>query len=407
MSITFAAMDNRHYRWLLGGNVAQFFAIAARMMVCNLLAWELTGKETALALINLSLAIPMFTGALVAGAYVDRLERKRLITTGLAIIVLSEISIVAALGFDQLLFPHLLLVTFISGCVHPFVHPASIAMMYNFLGQERMANGVALLSSGMNLSRILGPAVTGAVLAVFNTTIAYGMVALLFFVALFCQWQLPRNQPEADARTSVTGEIRNGLRYLFRDPHIGLCLLFSLPPLMLLMSTQYMLVIFANEVWQTGEAGLGILLTSMGAGAFLGALLVARFGSGGKLAFMVIGALLEAVFLIGFSQSVFFWWAVPCLMAANLCAAVSLVTNQVVIQLLAKDEVRGRVSGYILMTYSLAPLALFPISLLAGATGVGHAVSMAAVVVMVVVLMIMAASRRLRSVDGAVAAVEK
>jgi len=400
MSITFAALSNKHYRWLLCGNIAQFFAIAARMMLCNLLAWQLTGEEISLAFINLSLAIPMFSGALIAGAMVDRFERRRLITSGLLVIIASELSVVVALITHQLTFTHLLVVTFIGGCAHPFIHPASIAMIYSLLGRETMANGVALLSSGMNLSRILGPSVTGAVLAFLNESVAYGMVAALFITAFFCQWRLPDNQPPHVSNKSIAVEIKNGFRYLMEDKRIGLCLLFSLPPLMLLMSVQYMLVLFANTIWHVGDAGLGILLTAMGVGAFLGALLVARFGSSvNRIVTMFTSAVLTALLFAAFSQSPYFMLGLILLACANMSAAMCLVTNQVVIQLLAKDDARGRVSAYILMSYSLAPLAMFPLSILTDKIGVDNAITCAAVLVVVVALLFSLGSKTLRNVD--------
>lgn len=400
MSITFAALANNHYRWLLCGNVAQFFAVAARMMLCNLLAWQLTGKEVSLAYINLSLAIPMFIGALIAGAIVDQFERRRLILIGLSIIIVSEASVAFALVVGKLTFLHLLVVTFVGGCAHPFIHPASIAMMYSILGREHMANGVALLSSGMNLSRILGPAVTGAVLAWFNPALAYSMVALLFSLSFICQWNLPINNPVERTVKSLGSEIKQGVRYLFEDKALGLTLLFSLPPLMLLMSVQYMLVLFANNVWGVGDAGLGILLTSMGFGAFVGAIAVARFGSSiSRFKLMLVAGMLASGLFLIFSQTPKFYFGALFLMLANMSSAICLVTNQVVVQLLAKEEARGRVSGYILMSYSLAPLVMFPLSMLADRLGVDTAVFIAACVVIVLLLIIVFSSRSLRAID--------
>ncbi len=400
MTNTFAALQNSNYRWLLSGNIAQFFAIAARMMLCNLLAWEITQQEISLALINLALAIPMFIGALVAGALVDRFERRRLIILGLLVIVISELSIVIALFSSSLSFYHLLVVTFMGGCAHPFIHPASTAMMYSLLGPKVMANGVALLSSGMNLSRILGPAITGGVLAAFNASYAYSLVAALFFLALVCQWRLPDDKPESKDAQPLWRDIKNGFLYLLHDRSIGICLLFSLPPLMLLMTTQYVLVLFANTVWQTGDWGLGMLLTAMGLGAFLGALAVARFGSHfGRMPLMVGAAVVSTLFFIAFSQTGSFYWALGFLLSANFCAAMTLVTNQIIVQLLADDGARGRVSGYILMSYSLAPLAMFPISLMADRVGVDNAVTIAAVVVLCLIVVFFLSSKVLKGID--------
>jgi len=66
---------------------------------------------------------------------------------------------------------------------------------------------------------------------------------------------------------------------------------------------------------------------------------------------------------------------------------------------LAKDEARGRVSGYILMSYSLAPLVMFPLSLVAEKYGVDNAITGAAVVVIALVVLFAITSKSLRNID--------
>jgi len=277
MSVTFAALNNQRFRWLFCGNAAMFFAIASRMMLTTLLAWQLTGEETSLALVNLALAIPMFTGALIGGAVVDRLERRRLILAGLTLLVLAEGSVLFALWQNALTFQHLLLVTFFCGSAHPFIVPATTTVMYNLLGRESMANGVALMSSAMNLSRVLGPALIGIVIATRNVAEAFTIVVGLNLIALFCQWHIPTCRPVVTQQKSLGGDIVQGLRYLFAERALILCLVFGLLPVMLVMSTQYMLVVFVDQVWQVGEQGLGLLYSAMGLGGFAGAMAIAKW----------------------------------------------------------------------------------------------------------------------------------
>lgn len=377
-----------------------FFAISARMMITTLLAWELTEKESALAFVNLALAIPMFIGAFVGGAIVDRLERRQLILLGLICVLTAELSVLVALIFDVLTFPHLLLASFMAGSAHPFIVPATTTVMYQLLGQKTMANGVGLMSSAMNLSRVLGPALVGILVATRSIAEAFTLVVCLNLVALFCQFQLPTSKPKLIEHKSLTADIRQGLGYLVNDRALLLCLLFGLLPIMLAMSTQYMLVIFSDQVWNKGAAGLGVLFSAMGFGGLVGAVIIAKLGNRVRQSIMVVSAGVCAIFFMLFSMSPIFVVAVLFLGIANCFASISQVSNQVVIQLLADESARGRISGFIILSFSLGPLVLFPVSFFVDRFGPVVAMASWSGVVALLVLVFYFSSSTLKSLDS-------
>lgn len=404
-SNTFIALGNPYYRWLFAGNLAMFFSIASRMMLTNLLAWNITGDEAALAWINIALAIPMFTGAFFAGAIVDRVERRKLILFGLSVVILGESSVLFALLFFELSYVHLLLATFLGGCAHPFVMPASTTVMFSLLGKTQMANGVALMSGAMNLSRVLGPAITGILAAMAGADLAFAIVVLLSVIAFACQWQLPQSFPQqqsnnAEKFPSIWADIAFGFRYLFQSKAILLCLLYGLIPILLAMSIQYYLVLLADEVWQVGAQGLGIFLAAMGVGGIIGSLIVARLGDRfTRASMMIFSSCACAILFAGFGASSLFYVAVILLASANLFAMITQVVNQVTIQLLVDEKVRGRISGYMLMSFSLGPFAVLPLAYAIQALGPALAIMSAAALAAMCSLLFYGLSKTVRRVD--------
>ncbi|MGI1677386.1 MAG: MFS transporter [Cellvibrionaceae bacterium] len=404
-STTFVALTNSNYRWLFAGNLAMFFSIASRMMLTNLLAWDLTKDETSLAFINFALAIPMFIGALIAGAIVDRLERRKLILFGLIIVLIGESSVLIALLFNHLTYTHLLIATFLGGSAHPFVMPASTTVMFGLLGKSQMANGVALMSGAMNLSRILGPVITGIVAAFAGADIAFAIVVSLSFIALCCQWQLPQSFPVLGKAVSITEDILIGFRYLFQSRTILLCLLYGLIPILLAMSVQYFLVVLADKIWMAGANGLGILLAAMGTGGIVGSLIVARVGERySRSKMMLISSVCCAFFFGLFGASDSFWLAVVLLGVANMFTIISQVVNQVSIQLLVDENVRGRVSGYVLMSFSLGPFAVIPLAYFIQLIGPKLAIISAASLTIVLSIIFYWASSKIRNIDHLISA---
>ena len=125
------------------------------MLTRSLLAWELTGEATALAYINLVVAIPLVIASLFGGAITDRVERRSLIIFGQSFIVANELFILVLLITGRLEFWHMLCTAFIAGCAFPFIMPARMAITMKVLGQLRLQRAIAYQAGSMNLNRLL------------------------------------------------------------------------------------------------------------------------------------------------------------------------------------------------------------------------------------------------------------
>ncbi|NNL56190.1 MAG: hypothetical protein HKO71_00430, partial [Pseudomonadales bacterium] len=153
---SFAALDNHEFRWLLASNGAFFLALHGQMLTRSYLAWEMTGREMALAYINMAYAIPMIVCSLIGGTLTDRFERRGLIQIGQAILLASEAAILLLLAMGQLEFWHLLVVGVIGGTVIPVIMPARTAVVFNIMGPLRLGNAMALAMGVVNISRVVG-----------------------------------------------------------------------------------------------------------------------------------------------------------------------------------------------------------------------------------------------------------
>src|SRR5687767_2134315 len=97
-----AAFESVKFRWLIGSLLSFFLAMQGQFLVRSLLAWQLTEKETALAYVNLVIALPMVVGSFIAGAVIDRVERRRLIVVAQIAIMANEMLVLVLLFADIL-----------------------------------------------------------------------------------------------------------------------------------------------------------------------------------------------------------------------------------------------------------------------------------------------------------------
>jgi MFS family permease len=398
-----AAMELPAFRWLLWGNVAFFLAMQGQMLTRTVLAWQLTHREMSLAYINIAFAVPMFLVSLFAGAVCDRVERRRLIMIGQSLIILNEVFILGLLWLERLEFWHMLVAASVGGTVVPFIMPARTAIVFSVVGPGRLGNAMALSGSVMNLSRVVGPALLGFVVDIYTVKGAYLLSTLLYLCAFLCMFGVPRSRSRDSGRKALLADIAQGFRYIAGHRQLLVCLLFGLMPMMLAMPVQNLLVVFADEVWEVGERGLGILLATAGMGGVLGSLWIARRGENPRrVKIMVACAAGFGTCLLLFSQSPSFLPALVALLLANGFASACQTLNNTVIQLLVDDSVRGRMTSFMMMSFSLTPLGVLPLALLAEKASAPLAVAVASVLLMVIVAVFYFASGTLRQMDESV-----
>jgi predicted MFS family arabinose efflux permease len=393
------------FRWLFFGNVAFFFAMQGQILTRTILAWDLTGLAQSLAYINLVVAVPMIFASMIGGAVTDRVERRQLIIIGQCLITGNEIFILSLLLLGQLEFWHLLCTAFVAGCAFPFIMPARMAVTVNVVGPERIQSAMAVSGGAMNLSRVAGPAMMGIIISQYSVVAAYIVSTFLYASAVFCMLFVKRNiavQPEG-GKKPLLADIVYGFQYVKGNKPVLVCLLFGLVPMFLAMPFQNLLVMLVEQNWQVEESGLGILMGAGGVGGVLGSIWIARRGDRSeRLRLMIVTVIGFAVFLAVFTQTSIFYLALLPLIIANLCASAFQTVNNATVQILVDDSVRGRMSSFMMMSFGLTPLGVFPMAIAADHIGAGNAILGACVALVVITAAFVGFSKTLRTIDGTV-----
>jgi predicted MFS family arabinose efflux permease len=209
-------------------------------------------------------------------------------------------------------------------------------------------------------------------------------------------------QPEGGQKP-LLADIVYGFQYIKRNKPVLVCLLFGLVPMFLAMPFQSLLVMLVEQNWQVGESGLGILMGAGGVGGVLGAIWIARRGDKAeRLRLMVLTAIGFALFLAVFTQTSNFYLALLPLILANLCASAFQTVNNATIQILVDDNVRGRMSSFMMMSFGLTPLGVFPMAIAADHFGAANAILGACVALILMTVVFVGLSKSLRTIDDTV-----
>jgi MFS family permease len=391
------------YRWLFASNLAFFLAMHSQAVVRGFLAFQLTSSEFALGAVSFAVATPMLLVSPIGGVLADRLDRRRVIMTAQALVLFSESTVLALYATDRLAFWHLVAAGLVIGSAMPLIMPARQAIVANLVDRERLAGAIALNIAGMNTSRVIGPALGGLLILGDDVRIAYAAGIAIYAGALLCMLKIEPARPPRGARDrSLWSNLAAGFAYLSQDRLVALLLLFGLLPMFLAMPFQLLLPAFADKVWSVGSNGLGLLSAVVGLGGVAGSLWIAwREDAGWRLGWQLVSLLAFCALLAGFCWTPRFGPALALLFLANVFASVFGTLNSTAIQLQIPDSMRGRVSSFLMMSYSLPLLGVLPVSYAAREIGVQLAVSGAAMLAALLGALFCALSPTLRGIDTA------
>ena len=243
-------------------------------------AWmmaSISSSANMVALVQASTSLPIMLFSVAAGALADNFDRRKLMLTAQCFMLVVSIGLTLSAWYG-LLTPWLLLTfTFLIGCGAALNSPAWQASVGDMVPREDLPAAVSLNSMGFNLTRSVGPAIGGAIVAAAGAAAAFAANALSYFALLYAllRWK-PVIPQSALPREDFARAISAGLRYVSMSPNICKVLLRGFVFGLATSSILSLLPLIARDLIQGGPLTYGILLGCFGLGAIGGALMNAR-----------------------------------------------------------------------------------------------------------------------------------
>jgi MFS family permease len=360
------ALRYRNYRLFITGQILSLIGTWVTTTATSWLVYRLTGSAMLLGIVGFAGQMPAFVLGPVAGTYIDRWNRHRLIKVTQTISMVQSFALAALTFTDHITLTWIVALSLVQGVVNAFDMPARQSFLVSMIDDRAdLGNAIALNSSIVNAARLVGPSLAGVLIAVSGEGWCFlldGFSYVAVLVALNCM-RLPAAPPKPTLRSPYS-QFTEGVRYVAGFAPIRTIML--LLALVSLVGVPYtvLMPIMAAEVFRGGPYTLGLLMASSGCGALAAALwLAARPTVLGLGRLLGLAAGLFGAGLIAFSFTRVLWLAVPCLLVTGFGFMVQMASSNTVIQTLVDDEKRGRVMSL----YTMAFLGTAPFgSLMAG-----------------------------------------
>lgn len=344
-----------HYR---GYWISLFISQMGTWMQAAAQAWlviELTGSAERLGLVVALQFAPSLLFSLPAGVLADRLPRRTLLRLTQSSMALLALGMAALVATGAVTYGWVLLFATLYGLANVFDLPARQAFTVELAGRERYPGAIALNSFSFNVSRLVGPAVAGLLIARVGMGWAFAVNGFSFVPMLVFLIFVPVGRAAVGARGSWRAQIAEGLAYVRRTPEVfsAIVLIFWVGTFVL--NFQTLIPAYARLVLGLDAEGYGGIMSAMGAGALVGAVgqALARNFHPRRIDFGVM-ILVAAHLLLALPLDA---WATAWVMAlGGLGMVLTLVGTNTLIQTAVPDALRGRV----ISIYSLALLGSGP-----------------------------------------------
>jgi len=356
------------------------------------LAYDLTGKNSALGGVMLAFGVPQLILGLWGGVLADRLPKRRLLVICQSIIALNSAWVAVMIEAGQLEYWMLIVAGVVQGAGFAFVGPARQAFIGDLVGRDSIGNAVVLQQLSMNSTRVIGPSLAGSFIAVafIGTGGVYFMTTAGFFIAVTTMLRLPPGNPSPrENQVSPLADMADGLRYVAGRPSILLLILTSFAVIMVGFPYQSFLPSVAKDVYGVGSGGLGLLQSAGAVGAVVATLFVATY-AGSKKAWLAqpLLAFLFGLSLIGLGMAPSFPLGLLAMLAVGALASGFQGMNNSLTMSSTDSAYHGRVQSISMLSWSMFGLAALPIGIVADHIGIQETLALLGGIVMVLVALL-------------------
>ncbi len=408
---TFTSLRNTNFRWLWLGSVASFAALQMQIIARGWLVWDMTSSELALGIVSFAFGVPILLLSIFGGAVTDRWNKRNILIATQAANALINLVIAVLITVNMIEYWHLVASGVAIGLTFVFNGPARQAIIPELVPRRELLNAISLNATAMNVTRFIGFALGGALLAVigyagvFYVVVAFNVAAtaLLFMISLPSVVATPTPEVVIAHASGETGNYsRNTLLQFFKDiwrdlleglsyvRHSALVislLAMAFVPLTFGLPYMNLMPAFASEVLGLSETGYGLLMAMTGLGALMATLAIASLGDFRRKGMLLLGlALVFGVMLVFFSLSRSYALSLAILVGAGAGGAGYMAVNNTLLQTNVPRRILGRVMSIYMITFALMPMGTLPLGAVAEAIGTTTAVAGGAVIIILFTL---------------------
>jgi MFS family permease len=343
---------HRNYRILFPANAASNIGTWAQRVAQDWLILQLTNNSgTYLGLITAVQFAPVLFFSLHGGALADRVNKRKLLIFTNFIGALSSLGLGLLVLAGNVKIGHVFFFALTLGIASALDAPIRQSFTSEIVGHSDIANAVSLNSANFNAGRLIGPAVSGFLIARFDTGPSFLINAVTYVLVIFALFRMRESDFFIQEKKATQGTVREGLQYALARPDLYVVMMVVFFVATFGLNMQIFNALMATKEFGKGPASFGLLGTYVAIGSLTGALISARLERHRRTIFVIKGGVVFSLAIALLSIAPNYLWYSLWLPLCGFSALTMLITANSLIQVNCDPAIRGRVSGIYLLIF--------------------------------------------------------
>ena len=343
---------HRNYRILFPANAASNIGTWAQRVAQDWLILQLTNNSgTYLGLITAVQFAPVLFFSLHGGALADRVNKRKLLIFTNFVGALSSLGLGLLVLVGNVKIWHVFFFALTLGIASALDAPIRQSFTSEIVGHSDIANAVSLNSANFNAGRLVGPALSGFLIARFDTGPSFLINAVTYVLVIFALLRMRESDFFIQEKKATQGTVREGLQYALARPDLYVVMLVVFFVATFGLNMQIFNALMATKEFGKGPASFGLLGTYVAIGSLTGALISARLEKHRRTIFVIKGGVVFSLAIALLSIAPNYLWYSLWLPLCGFSALTMLITANSLIQVNSDPAIRGRVSGIYLLIF--------------------------------------------------------
>lgn len=349
----FSSLKLRNFRLYWIGTFVSLIGTWIQLVAQSWLVFKLTNSAFLLGLVGFLSSIPVFLLSLFGGVVADRMNKRIILIFTQSAFMLLAFALALLTHFELVAAWQIMLIAALNGITMSFDAPTRQAVVMDLVGRERIFNAVALNSVAFNSSRILGPALAALLISSVGMSGCFYLNAVSYLPLIAAlAWINVDMLPRAVNNRSVAKDLLEGLNCVKNNRLV--LVLITMVAISSLFGVSYVILmpVVADRVLKIGASGLAMLMSCVGIGALIAALLLVGLGDyrhKGRL--LVLSSLVFSLGLVLFSLSPFYLLSGAALVLIGWGSITATAIINTLLQTVVEDHFRGRVMSVFMFTF--------------------------------------------------------
>ena len=377
---TFSAFKSKNYRLYFVGQSVSLIGTWMQKTAVSWIIYNLTHSKIMLGVSLFASMFPSFLFSFIGGVVADRYNKFRLL------LLTQVVSMIQAILFTILVFSkqyhiwQLMALSVLLGLVNAFDVPARQSLVYEMVDDKKdLPNALALNSSMVNLSRLIGPAIAGLVIEYWGETFCFGLNAFSFLAVIISLllMKLPVYVPKINKK-NIFRDLKDGYCYIKKTPEIAFILSMLAMVSLLVLPYNTLIPVYAKDIFHGTATTFGVIDSFIGMGAFAGGIFLASLKPGSDLRkVLAINTFVFGFGLVFFSHTTYYPLALLFATIGAFGMMSQITISNTLIQTTVDPLMRGRViSFYAMAFFGMQPLGGLLVGYISQLIGVENTILM-------------------------------